>query len=152
MFLFIVSFWISLFTKWKAFSIRFTLGLRRVMHNTKDSTSSYTLSVATEFWMGHPSWKNGFAPVLALLSNMEGECSRVVYTIVPPDNFVKYCSYGITPLLYAMAPMKRARRTPYLLPQTVQQICSPSLIHLHSHAVVVWPGQWDSFYRHTKFL
>ena len=99
MFLLVVSFRISMFTKWKIYSIRFKLGLWGGIQNTKAPISSYSVLAASEFSMGHPSWRIHFALGLALLSNMEGKCSRAIFVIVAPDNLPKYCSHRITPLL-----------------------------------------------------
>ena len=79
------------------------------------------------------SWV-GFALGLTL-SNMEGKWLSVISAIAPPDNLPKYCLHRITPLLYAMATMKQACRTSSLLHQSVQPICSLSLIRLYSRAV-----------------
>ena len=61
MFLLIASFRIYMFTKWKTFSIGFKSGLQGGMQKTKAPISSRTSFMATEFWMGHPSWTNRFA-------------------------------------------------------------------------------------------
>ena len=60
-FLLIVSFRIYMFTKQKTFSIGFKSGLRGGMQKTKALISSCTSFMATEFWIGHPSWTNHFA-------------------------------------------------------------------------------------------
>ena len=99
MFLLIVSYRISMFTKWKTFSIGLKSGLRGGMQDTKAPISSYTLFAATEFWMGHQSWRSRFPLGLALLTNMEGKCSRSISAIVLPNNLSKYCSHRITPSL-----------------------------------------------------
>ena len=98
---------------------------------TKALISLYTLFAVTEFLVGQRSWRNRFAVWFALLSNMEGKCSRAISAIVPPDNLPKYCSHIITPLLCTMATMKGACRTPSLLPRAVQPIFNPLLIRFH---------------------
>ena len=51
MFLLVVSFRISMFTKWKIYSIRFKLGLWGGIQNTKAPISSYSVLAASEFSM-----------------------------------------------------------------------------------------------------
>ena len=95
----------------------------------------YTLIVATEFWIGHGSWRNCFALGLVHLLKNEGKCLSAVTAIVPPDNLPKCCLYKTTPLLYVMAIIKRDCRTPSLLSRAVPPIYSPLLIRLDSHDV-----------------
>ena len=93
MFLLIVSFRISMFTKWKTFSIRFELGCGKVCRIQR-------LQFLRTLWgIGAPILEKPLCSWVGAPYNMEEKCSRAISAIIPRDNLPKYYSHSITLLL-----------------------------------------------------